>query len=237
MEAPRYFLSHDSFLCLADEYYVVLQVIHDKYLCIEKQDFELLTPWLHGWKGMSECASSEIPLQTLLLANELLERGVLTQDSRHGKSAALSEFHRPSTSFVEYQAHLSPMIATHAWSFLYATRQANNLLRKKPFVDTVERIKRRKYTKCSDAIRFNPTTTARLVERFNAFRPFFSRDYLCLFDSLALIEFLAKHNVFPTWIFGVQANPFAAHCWVQQEDIVLNASLEEVGLYTPIMAI
>ena len=34
-----------------------------------------------------------------------------------------------------------------------------------------------------------------------------------------------------------QASPFSAHCWVQQGDVVLNDTIENVRPFTPIMAV
>jgi hypothetical protein len=38
----------------------------------------------------------------------------------------------------------------------------------------------------------------------------------CLRNSLTLLEFLAKYDVYPRCVFGVKRDPFAAHAWVQQ---------------------
>jgi hypothetical protein len=52
-----------------------------------------------------------------------------------------------------------------------------------------------------------------------------------------LLEYLAWYRIFPTWVFGVQTRPFAAHCWLQHENIVLNDTVEHVTRYTPIMTV
>jgi hypothetical protein len=72
---------------------------------------------------------------------------------------------------------------------------------------------------------------------FSTLRPFFPKEYLCLFDSLALLNFLAHYDLFPRWIFAVKMDPFAAHCWVQEGSVVLNDSIEYVRNYTPIMSV
>ncbi|NJO13234.1 MAG: lasso peptide biosynthesis B2 protein [Gammaproteobacteria bacterium] len=73
---------------------------------------------------------------------------------------------------------------------------------------------------------------------FEALHPLvFASRNRCLFHSLALIEYLARHELYPRWVFGVQAVPFAAHCWVQQEGQVLNDTVEHVSRYTPILSI
>jgi hypothetical protein len=33
------------------------------------------------------------------------------------------------------------------------------------------------------------------------------------------------------------AEPFGAHCWLQERDYLLNDAVERVGMYTPIMVI
>ena len=76
-----------------------------------------------------------------------------------------------------------------------------------------------------------------LVKAFDALRPWYPRPYLCMFDSLALLHFLAWHGVFPEWVFGVTAEPFKAHCWVRAGTTVLNDTLERTGAFTPIMQV
>ena len=58
-----------------------------------------------------------------------------------------------------------------------------------------------------------------------------------LYDSLALLEYLARYGIYADWVFGVQTRPFAAHCWVQHGDIVFNDTVEHVSGYTPIMVV
>lgn len=65
----------------------------------------------------------------------------------------------------------------------------------------------------------------------------FRSNNACLFDSLTLINFLAYFGIFPQWIFGVRSDPFAAHCWVQQDGMVFNDSIEHVIRYKPIMVV
>jgi hypothetical protein len=78
----------------------------------------------------------------------------------------------------------------------------------------------------------------RLVEQFFRLRVFFfTSKSECLFDSLSLLNFLARYGIHADWVFGVQARPFAAHCWVQLGDIVFNDTIEHVSGYTPIMTV
>lgn len=59
----------------------------------------------------------------------------------------------------------------------------------------------------------------------------------CLPRSIALVLCLAARHVRAHIVIGVRIAPFGAHCWVQAGNEVLNESVEEVLLYTPILAI
>lgn len=59
----------------------------------------------------------------------------------------------------------------------------------------------------------------------------------CLPRSIALALCLARHDCRANVVLGVRLAPFAAHCWVQSGDRVLNDELEEVLRYTPILVL
>jgi len=56
----------------------------------------------------------------------------------------------------------------------------------------------------------------------------------CLLDSLSLLQFLSRRGLSANIVFGVTSEPFAAHCWVQAGDIVLNETLSDANAHTPI---
>jgi hypothetical protein len=58
----------------------------------------------------------------------------------------------------------------------------------------------------------------------------------CLTDSLVLSAFLAARGIRSDLIFGVKLDPFAAHCWLQTEEAILNDSADIVSDFTPILA-
>lgn len=57
----------------------------------------------------------------------------------------------------------------------------------------------------------------------------------CLWRSYLLLRFLRAGGDDATWVFGVRTWPFAAHCWLQVEDVVLNDHPERVAVFTPIL--
>jgi len=65
---------------------------------------------------------------------------------------------------------------------------------------------------------------------------FTSRDH-CLFDSLALLNFLALDGLSAHWVIGVKVQPFGAHSWLQQGSTVLNDQHDRVRRFTPILVV
>ena len=122
-------------------------------------------------------------------------------------------------------------------AFLKAVVQATIVLRWGSLERAVRRVKTRR-ARLQGSQLFDIKRTRELVSVFTDLRPllFTSRE-ACLFESLVLLEFLACYGIFPRWIFGVRARPFAAHCWVQQGDVVLNDTLGHLARYTPIMMV
>lgn len=59
----------------------------------------------------------------------------------------------------------------------------------------------------------------------------------CLAKSIALLAALRRSKVDAHLIFGVTARPFAAHCWVQSDGMVLNGDVALTRLFTPILVV
>lgn len=59
----------------------------------------------------------------------------------------------------------------------------------------------------------------------------------CLVDSLALSAFLARRGLHADLVFGVKLDPFAAHCWLQNDEAVLTDGADSVATFTPILVV
>lgn len=76
-----------------------------------------------------------------------------------------------------------------------------------------------------------------LARRFKQHRSLVPLAGKCLPDSLAFLQFAARRGHFPNLVFGVEAWPFAAHCWVQDGDVVLNDVVDHARSFSPILTI
>ncbi len=74
----------------------------------------------------------------------------------------------------------------------------------------------------------------RCADMFRQARRYVPIETSCLLDSIAMVRFLARRRAFSNLVFGVTHTPFAAHCWVQMEDWVLNDTVGNVMAHTPI---
>lgn len=70
---------------------------------------------------------------------------------------------------------------------------------------------------------------------FRKWRMFWPRDYVCLFDSLALGGFLARRAIAYQFVVGVRARPFMAHCWIERCNEILNDDAEFCASFTEIL--
>lgn len=59
----------------------------------------------------------------------------------------------------------------------------------------------------------------------------------CLPLSIALARVAKRHDANVRLVLGVACNPFAAHAWVQQDNLVLNDRVDSVASFTPILTI
>ncbi len=76
-----------------------------------------------------------------------------------------------------------------------------------------------------------------LARRFDRYRRLVPLANRCLPDTLAFLRFAGHRGCFPTLVFGVEAWPFAAHCWAQSGNVVLNDALDHARAFSPILAI
>ena len=87
----------------------------------------------------------------------------------------------------------------------------------------ISRLARKSQAQCIDASR-----------SFHACRRLVPVQPRCLVDSLALRMFLARRRLDADLIFGVQNEPFLAHCWVQSGSLILNDALHHTRSFVPI---
>ena len=232
MAKPRYTLKDHVFVCAHDGHVVILDLRGDRYYTLDPDNAGSLAGAVRGWPVQVPTAVAEDEV-----AKALLEQGILSEPAEAGKDATPVVVHAPSHEILPQEFGERPPLRWHTIAqFLRSTAASAIAIRRWPLERVIDRVKKRNEVHREEAP--DVEEAQRLVTLFAAMRPvLFSARDACLFESLALSEFLARHGVHPTWIFGVQARPFAAHCWLQLDGSVLNDTVDHVIGYTPIMAV
>jgi hypothetical protein len=237
----RYALADHVFVCVNGEHLVVLDLKEDRYWALEASRTAGLGSLVAGWpvpsSGPPESAERPSP-ETNAVIEVLRGRGLLAESVPPGKDATPVTANLPVQELIA-EIETSPGPRVRSWlTFVTASGFAKFALRTWPFERVIQRVRRRKAALGGQIGLLDVERARKLVEAFVGYRVFlFSSKNECLFDSLALIEFLARHDIYPDWVFGVQTRPFAAHCWVQHGEIVFNDTVEHVSGYTPIMVV
>ena len=238
MDTLEYFLHPKTFLCSAPRHWVLLDVRADRYLCLNLEDVALLRPWLNGQNedDATDARPDVMPAQAAALMQQLLDRELLIPRAASARPVTPTRWALPTQTLQ--LSTTSGLLASivHAPTFVYSSIFADHALRRRSLEVISGRVSRHRAQQSRNRP-FPWETTSRVIATFNTLRLFYPRSYLCLFDCLALLQFLSFHSIFPTWVFGVVADPFSAHCWLQQGDVVLNDTVETVAKFTPIMCL
>lgn len=235
MQSP-YSLSQHAFLCFTAGHYVFLDLRNDEYLCLARGHSATLKGILSGDQRMARRGIDESKTHTVVQV--LLKKNLLVEAPKKGKPLTSPYLDTPRTTPLQISDSLQRKILPRdVWRFLAACTAASRDLRWRPLEHTVLQVRNRNFSHTVVAPAGDKQTIIDLYILFQALRPYYPRRYLCIFDSLALLHFLAHYRVFPEWVFGVKLQPFGAHCWVQAGPIVVNDTIDNVRDYTPIMAI
>lgn len=240
MATDRYFLSPSVHWCATGGHCIILDIATDQYLQVPAGDFNSLLPFV-GFDSSTDprLTDAEIPAELTGFARGLLAARVLSRTPSQIGWRPPPTLPRP-TELVSTATHHMPVmkIARMLPRFLMACAAADYHLRHTSLSRICARVSARKRQCTPGTYGDSRERAIQLTHGFNTLRPFYPRHYLCLFDSLALIEFLAHWHILPNWVFGVSVDPFEAHCWLQDGEVVLSDTVTfSSRWYTTIMVI
>jgi hypothetical protein len=228
----HYFLPHHVHACFAADRTIFLDMKRGTYFGLDPEQTGLLR------HALDDPAQTEASAPTV--AAELMGAGLLTTSRSASKTFLPPSTHAPEASLLPL-IDTPPRISTARVVRFFATCSAVALrLKLRPLDHNLSHLARRKSrvttrfaTDGSDLDQARDLTRA-----FIHLRPLaYAARNRCLLDSLTLAEFLASYGIRATCIFGVRANPFEAHCWVQIGSHVVNETPEMARRYAPILSI
>jgi hypothetical protein len=233
---PSYFLNPHVHLGMTADAVVFLDLRTSRYLGLDASCLAAMHRLIDGPSMDGEDAR--------LLANKLVGKGLITTDHARGKTLRPASVPPAHSALVPYDpdadgraAGLSA--AHHVRTFIVSVVVAHVRWKLVPLRRTVERVAARKIRALETSGSATDIDTAReLVRIFQYLRPYFySAQARCLVDTLTLIEFLARYDVYPEWVFGVQTRPFQAHTWLQHAGFTFNDEPARTNLYTPVLVV
>lgn len=241
---PEYYISPEVFIRDCFYHWVFLDLARDRYLCVRRSDFDEVAPWIAlDGPGTGRFPHDRVPpicgqppesVEKAL--SSLVTEGLITRTRPTAANSAWCRWAPPHNSLLDTSERSLEATGVHlALRFAICAAKADFQLRYFTISRIVQRIRIRK-TRFA-AIDCDLDRVAALIAAFKGLRWFYPRDYLCLFDCLALLELLAGYGIYPTWVFAIATDPFQAHCWLQHENTVLNDSLHRVVNYVPIMTV
>lgn len=220
MTSALYRLAPSVHWCRVHGFSIILDAKNDKYMSVPARQFDALLPYFEEISTASVPARDicDMPADIASLIDELFAKGILVSTATDSTRRVPQRVPCPQ-QLVSTASGMTPFrrALRYAPIFLQACITADRYLRLNPFPQTVSRVAARKHI--NDAAPRHKLV--HLTHAFHALRPLYPRSYLCLFDSLALLEFLAYWHLAPSWVFGVTVDPFEAHCWVQEDTLVL----------------
>jgi hypothetical protein len=228
----HYFLPHHVHACFAANRTIFLDMKRGTYFGLDPEKTQLLR------HALDDASAAQEP--TPPIAAELIGMGLLTTS----RSAAKT-FLPPAPSAPE--ASLLPLIddppkvnAARVVRFLAACIAVALRLKFRPLEQSLAHLAQSKSRSTAHFISDDAALNrARdLTRTFLHLRPLaYAARNRCLLDSLTLVEFLAGYGIRASCTFGVRANPFEAHCWVQIGGHVVNETPEMARRYAPILCV
>lgn len=220
---------------------VLLDLKRNRYFGVGAQETRALYTLALNWSEANAHVLNDVepmsPDAAVPIANALVEAGLLSRDAPTDQALATGaiDLRNTLTSVGHELDRSSRMQYGHVVNFLRAWAWSRRALRSRSLYSVVCEVSQGK-TFAPEY--FDEQKAVELVGIFRRLRPhvFAARDQ-CLFHALALVNFLSRYEIFPTWVIGVRLRPWAAHSWVQQGSLLLDSNPEHVCEYTPILAV
>lgn len=236
--SPDLFLSTHVHACVADQYLVFLDLKRNEYSCLDRTTTRALCGRLAGLTLPHNSARGgdwlDEPTELDALVNSLSARELLTTDVSLGHRVGVDRSLNARADMTRNLSASSMCTARHIPNVLLSCWVTARKLKQEPIQQIVEAVRSKRKRAARDDARQRGAITE-LLFAFMAARRLSPQRPVCLFDSLALAEFLAMNEFFPALVFGVRMNPFSAHCWLQEAQTVLNDTIDNTSTYAPIL--
>ena len=206
--------------CQIGEEAVFFDEQNDRYLLIPptlRADFQRLV-------GREEIDEPQL--------DQLMALGLFAAEGEHGPPLVPCDAPIPPHSIFDGTANEAVGIPIRV-EVAYHLNAAHKRLRRSRLPGALNRIRKWKSSYKPEKP-FKSEEVERFARKFDKARRSAPYQPRCLPDSLALFDFLASRSIPSSLVFGVKLDSFAAHCWIQAGDTLLNETVEEAAAFTQI---
>ncbi|KLJ02548.1 lasso peptide biosynthesis B2 protein [Luteimonas sp. FCS-9] len=225
----RYGLREGLSFCHVDDGLIFLDLEADRYFRLGSR---LEHAFLQHLEGGSHCVAD---------LDALLQRNILVPLLSGADGALETAVKAPSHSLVEHTYALPCRRQTALIEVLVIVCSVQLQLKTRALDRLLDAMATRRDCRASKSPEHHEQAPdpgmVRAVQQFRRARPYVPIETCCLLDSISLVFFLARRGLWASFVFGVTNRPFAAHCWVQNGDWVLNDTVGNALAHTPIRAI
>lgn len=210
-------ISHRSFSGCA----IILDIDRDRYWKVDARTAMALD-WITGRQRGPVDPGQFTRLEQL---------GLIGPPAADGQTVQPHDPPAPQASLIEGDAPKRGFHLPDAIEVAYLTFAARRALRRQSLRSILTDVERSRTTTTSSS------EAADLARGFDRYRRLVPVAKQCLPDTLAFLRFAGRRRCFPSLVFGVEAWPFAAHCWAQSGNVVLNDALDHARAFSPILTI
>ena len=233
-----YSLKPHVFATNANGYAVFLDVKRDEYFCLPPEEaihinnIIINSPTCYDLNNPS---TNHVNIEKTL--KKLVEFKLI--DKSHDRKIATNKqsFYAAINDISDAQIDGPPQLSANDFYLFFSSYVSALInLKLRNFYSMFRRLDENKW--CNFIALDDEGLLTHTVHKFRSIRPFFYTAYdHCFFDCAVLMIFLRKSGFRPKWYFGVQMNPFQAHCWVQVSNTIVSDYLDRTVRFAPILAI
>ena len=236
----RYAIAPHVRICLAITDTVGIDLQRNRYFALGARE----TAALHH-HGLLMAHDMERPSldesQIAPVTESLVHAGLLISTNAHLPALSIDSHHEPrkprmappgASAGYEYNDAL-PVRAHHLATLLRAWQWARARLRTHSLLAISQCVE---HSRSSTEMPLDRSLSIALVGTFRLLRPFvYCAREQCLLHALTLARFLAHYHQHPHWVIGVRTRPWAAHSWLQWDELIFDGRPDDVGEYTPLL--
>lgn len=237
-----YFLPQHVHTCISNGCIVFLDIKNDRYFSYPHPISRILLPLSEErCLNISEFTVDfgKIGITKEHLLQELENAGLITQDVSFSQPKSLRFRHDPTSDCSDaYLTTFYSVPSRYIWNFIKAFFLSLVSIKLLSLHWTINSISNQYVFINKNQQSLSNEDLQIIMQIFRQIRVFFytSKDH-CYFDCAVLMRFLRYCGINASWVFGVQADPFEAHCWVQVNDVVMSDWLVRTTPFTPILCV